>query len=142
MRAIVVDASVAAKWFLQEPHTTEALNILKRVLADELSLIAPDHIYAELGNVLWKRTTAGTVPITDAQAFIADFLKIDMTLVSTADLLLDAYSLAIVHQRSMYDSLYLALSQREQCELVTADAKLVNAVSSVMSNVVLLANWS
>jgi predicted nucleic acid-binding protein len=142
MRDIVIDTSVAAKWFLDEPHSAEALDILKKVLADELSLIAPDHIYAEIGNTLWKRTNAGTIAVTDAQDFISDFLRIKITLVSTADLLSDAYHLAITYKRSVYDSLYLALNQREQCQFVTADEKLVNAVGSVMSNVVLLANWS
>jgi predicted nucleic acid-binding protein len=142
MRDIVIDASVAAKWFLDEPHSTEALDILKKVLDDELSLLAPDHIYAEIGNTLWRRTSAGTVVVSDAQDFISDFLRIKITLVSTADLLSDAYHLAITHKRSMYDSLYLALSQREQCQFVTADEKLVNVVGSAMSDVVLLANWS
>ena len=142
MRDIVIDASVAAKWFLDEPHSTEALDILKKVLDDELSLLAPDHIYAEIGNTLWKRTNAGTIVVSDAQDFISDFLRIKITLVSTADLLSDAYHLAIKYKRSVYDSLYLALSQREQCQFVTADEKLVNAVGPALSNVVLLANWS
>jgi predicted nucleic acid-binding protein len=142
MRNVVIDASVAAKWFLDEPHSTEALDILKKVLDDELSLLAPDHIYAEIGNTLWRRTNAGTVAVSDAQDFISDFLMIKITLVSTADLLSDAYHLAITYKRSTYDSLYLALSQREQCHFVTADEKLVNAVGPALSNVVLLANWS
>lgn len=102
----------------------------------------PDHIYAEIGNTLWKRTNAGTIAVTDAQDFISDFLRIKIILVLTANLLSDAYQLAITYKRSMYDSLYLALSQREQYQFVTADEKLVNAVGSAMSNVVLLANWS
>jgi predicted nucleic acid-binding protein len=111
-------------------------------LADELSLIAPDRIYAEIGNTLWKKTNAGTVAVGVAQDFISDFLRIKITLVSTAALLSDVYHLAITYKRSVYDSLYLALSQREQCQFVTADEKLVNAVGSAMSNIVLLGNWS
>jgi hypothetical protein len=47
----VVDASVAIKWFLPEIHSDAAL----RLLAGEHTLHAPDLIFSEFGNVLWKR---------------------------------------------------------------------------------------
>ena len=63
-------------------------------------------------------------------------------LTPTADLLSEAFRLAIAHERTVYDALYLALSVREQCPYVTADEKLVNAIRTAFPNVVWVANWS
>ena len=52
-----------------------------------------------------------------------------------------AYRLAVAHQRTVYDSLYLALSEQEQCQFVTADARFFNAIRASFPNVVWLANW-
>lgn len=51
MKAIVVDASVAIKWFIPEIHATAA----GRLLEKNLKLLAPDLIFAEIGNILWKK---------------------------------------------------------------------------------------
>jgi predicted nucleic acid-binding protein len=49
MTALVIDASVAIKWVIDEPGTKEALSLLKH------RLYAPDLLVAECGNILWKR---------------------------------------------------------------------------------------
>lgn len=50
--------------------------------------------------------------------------------------------LAITQQRTVYDSLYLALSLREGCDFVTTAERLVNALALHFPNVVWLANWT
>lgn len=59
---LVVDASVAVKWFLVEPGDREALALLD---AAE-SLVAPELIVAEVVNVVWKRLMAGTIEASQA----------------------------------------------------------------------------
>jgi predicted nucleic acid-binding protein len=142
MRDIVIDSSVAVKWFLNELNSAEALAILNDFQLNNLSLLAPDFIYAELGNVMWQRVKRKALAVVDAQDFVDKIIKIKFTLTSTATLLGDAYQLAVAHERSVYDSLYLALSIREQCQLVTADEKLINAIGVKFPNIILLANWS
>jgi len=58
------------------------------------------------------------------------------------DLLDEAYQVAVAHRRTVYDSLYLALSLRAGCRFVTADERFANAVGSTFPNVVWLANWA
>jgi predicted nucleic acid-binding protein len=53
----------------------------------------------------------------------------------------EAYRLAVTHQRTVYDSLYLALSVREGCQFVTGDLRLVNAVGTALPNVAWVGNW-
>lgn len=78
---------------------------------------------------------------TDAKQIIDAFRLLSFTLTLTASLLDEAYQLAVNHRRTVYDAMYLALSLREQCQLVTADEKLLNALGSGFPNVVWLANW-
>ena len=59
---LVVDCSVAVKWFLEEPGDREALALLRT----GERLIAPELIVAELVNVLWKRVTTGAIEHSQA----------------------------------------------------------------------------
>jgi predicted nucleic acid-binding protein len=52
MDQVVVDSSVVIKWFVDEPYSAEAGRILTQYQNSGLSLLAPDLIYAELGNVI------------------------------------------------------------------------------------------
>lgn len=54
----------------------------------------------------------------------------------------DAYKLAVKYQRTVYDSLYLALSLREGCQFVTADERFVNAIGSSFLNIIWVSNWT
>ncbi|MFY9556508.1 MAG: type II toxin-antitoxin system VapC family toxin [Blastocatellia bacterium] len=141
MANLVVDASVVIKWFVTEPLSVEARRILDDYQAGILSLVAPDLINAEVGNIVWKKQTFQGLGADDAKAVIDGFRKLDIAFTPSAQLLGDAYNLAITHRRTVYDSLYLALSVREVCQFVTADERLVNAVSSALPTVVWLANW-
>ena len=48
----------------------------------------------------------------------------------------------MTYERTVYDSLYIALSVREHCLYITADEKLVHAVSKAFPNTVWIAQWS
>lgn len=141
MTRLVVDSSVAIKWFIVEPHSPQARRILTDYQNGAINFHAPDLINAEFGNIVWKKHIFQGLAADDAQAIINGFTKLSFALTSTANILDDAYRLAITYRRSVYDSLYLALSIREQCRFVTADEKMCNAISSSFSNLIWLGNW-
>jgi predicted nucleic acid-binding protein len=105
-------------------------------------LLAPDFINIEFSNIVWKKQVRQGLSAEDAEVILNDFPLIGLALTSSGDLLRDAYNLAVTYERTIYDSLYLALSLREQCQMVTADERLFNSVGTALPNVVLLANWS
>ncbi len=78
---------------------------------------------------------------SDAQDILDRFRQLQFTFTPTAELLEDAYKIAVAHSRTVYDALYLALGVREGCQVVTADEKLVNAVGSNFPNLIWLPNW-
>jgi predicted nucleic acid-binding protein len=62
----VLDASVAAKWFLPRAHETlvdEALALLSDYAADRISLMAPDLLWPEFANILWRRSNSVAFPL-------------------------------------------------------------------------------
>jgi len=141
MSNLVVDASVAIKWFVPEPYSNEARRVLDGYQTGSMSLLAPDLINAEFGNIVWKKHIFQGLSAADADTVIDDFRKLTFELTSTAELLADAYQLAVTHRRSVYDALYLALSVREGCQFVTADEKFANAIAGAFPKVIWVANW-
>lgn len=141
MAKLVIDSGVVVKWFVTEPYTPEAQRILADYQAGAVELLAPDLLFAEFGNIIWKKHTLQGMSATDAQAVISAFQLLNFIITPSAVLLGDAYRLAVTHRRTVYDSLYLALSQREKCQFVTADERLVNALGASLPGVVWLANW-
>src|SRR5438067_2134412 len=141
MAKLVVDSSVAVKWFVAELYSTEARRILDSYQNGTLTFLAPDLINAEFGNIIWKKHFFQGLDAADAQTIIDAFRTLQFALTPTAVLLDDAFKIALAHRRTVYDALYLALGVRENCQVVTADEKLVNAVGSSFPNLIWLANW-
>lgn len=138
---IVIDSSVAIKWFIPQNYSIEANQILYAYQANKLALIAPDLIYAEMGNIVWKIQRFQGLNQKDAQNIINLFQKMQIKVISANQLLQDAYKFAIEYERSVYDSLYVVLSIKENCRFISADEKLYNAIHQHILNIKLLKNW-
>lgn len=124
MRSTVIDASVAIKWFLPEPHSSNALKLLET--GDEL--LAPDLIFAECGTVLWKKWLRRELEAEVIPAILGDLQRMNMRIVPTSMLSEETVKIAVTYRRSFYDSIYLALAVAADGRLVTADEKLCNAL--------------
>jgi predicted nucleic acid-binding protein len=141
MKNLVVDSSVSVKWFVAEDDSPKALQILKDYRSETLSFDAPDLIYAEFGNIIWKKQIFQNLDPKDAEFAIQEFKKISFTLTPITLLFDAAFNLAVQYKRTFYDSLYLALSVRENCQFVTADEKFYNFVRSSFPKIILLSDW-
>jgi predicted nucleic acid-binding protein len=129
--ALVLDASVAAKWHLRdEDHADQALSVLERFIAGELVLFAPDQIRYAIASTL-ASATRGSKPRVDrevaAQA-LARFLSLHLELDRSAELIRAAFPLVHQHEIALYDALYLALSRRLAIPLITADRRLYQRI--------------
>ena len=141
METTIVDSGIAVKWFVPEPDSLRAKLIYDEYQVGNIELLAPDLIYPEFGNIIWKKRLFQNLSEANADAAINLFLNLDFVLTSTAALFDDAYEIAVKYKRTFYDSLYLSLSIRENCEFVTAGEKFYNAVKRDFPSMILLADW-
>jgi predicted nucleic acid-binding protein len=121
----VVDASVAIKWFLPEDHSDAAL----RLLAQQHTLYAPDLIFSEFSNVLWKRIRKNEISKSEADSTLESLLALPLQVQPSQSLIPLALEIACRVNRTVYDSLYLAAAIALPSLLVTADGKFYRALS-------------
>lgn len=122
---IVVDASVAVKWFVKEDGHEEALSLLGGV-----NLTAPDLIFCETANVLWKKLRRGEVTSEQAEEACRALPNFISAVVSATVLAEDALGIARRLDHSVYDCIYLSCAQRLGTKLVTADAEFVSRLTT------------
>jgi predicted nucleic acid-binding protein len=123
MSRLVVDASVVVKWFLPEVRADAAL----RLAASDRAFLAPDLLAAELANALWKKRLRREVEGTDAAGILENFRRVAIETFALMPLLPTAFAIASAAGHSFYDCLYVALAEREDCPLVTADRRFYQA---------------
>jgi predicted nucleic acid-binding protein len=126
MKGFVVDASVIAAALFSEPYHIEA----NSVLFSGNSLYAPDLVYAEVANVIWKRHGRGEIDEKDAADLLDAVMRLPLEITSSEPLIRGALELAIRTNRTAYDCLYLALAVRSKTVMVSNDRRFVNAITS------------
>jgi len=124
MKRVVVDASIAVKWFVPEIHSEFAA----RLLDPEFIVSAPDLIGPELGNTLWKKVRRQETTPEEAAEILKTFPSLGVEIYPSSDLLSSAFEVAVALDRTVYDSLYLALAIAQDGTLMTADRKFYAAV--------------
>jgi len=130
---IVLDASVAVKWFLPEKVetlATEALALLDRCGKNEIQVIVPDLFWVEFASVLWKAIRRGNFPKDSADAALASMKRFNFPTVPSLKLLDRAFDIATAFERTVYDCLYVALAVQSHAQLVTADERLANSLAA------------
>jgi len=121
IEAAIIDASVAAKWVVEEAGSDRARRL------SGVRLEAPDLLLAECANILWKKTRLGDLSRRDASECLALLLRAPVTLADSRGLVDPALQLSFELNHPAYDCLYLALAVRRGIPLVTADERLVSA---------------
>lgn len=135
MSEFVVDASVAAKWVLpstQEPLISEASQLLDRYARTELLLLVPEIFWAEIGNILWKAVRRSRCTSDLALAGLRSLRNLDLPTFPNSPLLEKSLEIAIRYDRSVYDSLYVALAIESRATLLTADERLANTLAAYL----------
>ena len=128
---LVIDANVAIKWVLAEDAAERAAAL--RQQPEEL--IAPTLIAAEIGSAMRKRVAAKELSASEAVSAAQIATGLIDRLVPIPELARRALEIAIKIKHPIYDCFYVALAEREQVPLVTADEDLIAKAKKVKVDV-------
>lgn len=127
IKKVVVDASVAVKWFSSEEHSDKALRLIEMYEKEGADLSAPALLPYEVGNALRYNPGFGIEDVKEALTALDDLqirlhpLKKDLTTLSI--------ELAFTYGLTIYDSAYMAVAANSGSTVYTADEDLVGKVS-------------
>lgn len=135
----VLDASVGIKLFIDGPLSDKAHNFFQTITSNpEATIFVPDLFYIECTNIIWKYVRFQGLNSDDAKEYIQDLGKLALQRVSNESLMIDALETALQHEISAYDASYVALAQRLNTSMVTADNKLVRKLNALDGTVIFL----
>ena len=134
--SVVVDASLAVKWLIDEDDSDKAHAALQSWVAQDMARIAPHLMPFEVANALHRRVLRGELTVGDSIRMMARLLESRLELHQPPGLHVRALQLASqLKQNAAYDAHYLALSESFGCELWTADERFYRAASQSIGNV-------
>lgn len=132
---LVVDASVAAKWFNLEELSEKAVEIKEAYIKGDLELTAPMHIIYEVGNSIWKNPQLTEADALDA---VTALVQLDLQLLEpTTERATRAMKIARSTNITFYDAIYLQTAEELNIALVTDDQTQITAGKSIAKVIVL-----
>jgi predicted nucleic acid-binding protein len=118
---IVVDANVAAKWFLPEKGSAEA----ERLLSEARKILAPGLIRTEVASAITRKVrnekTAPEDAIRLCRTWVRQLDEGVVTLVPDEEILDSAVRLSVEIKHALQDCLYLVVARQYDVPLITAD---------------------
>ncbi len=119
---LIIDSSVAIKWFVQENQRDHALQILE----SRKDILAPDFIEIEMANITWKKVRQNEIDGSHVKTIVAALPEYIPELLPTSPFIYRAIELAIDLDHPIYDCVYLACAMHQNGLIVTADKRLFN----------------
>ncbi|OAI57340.1 hypothetical protein AYO47_08155 [Planctomyces sp. SCGC AG-212-M04] len=119
MSLFVLDSSVAVGF------SSKALDLRDAVKSMIHEIIAPETFASEVAHALTKAERRKVIPIGDAAVHLTDILSVGPRLEPFLPLLPRAIEISSATRIAVGDCLFLAVAEKEGCELVTADNRLL-----------------
>ncbi len=116
---IVVDSSVAVKWFTKEEKSEKALSLMDSHAKGRLELWASNLLYYEVGNALRYKPDYNGKTLRKALTFLLK-LRLHTTLINVK-LLTRAGEIAYDGDVSLYDAIPVAVAEYQETTCITAD---------------------
>jgi predicted nucleic acid-binding protein len=121
---VVIDASIAIKWFVPENLREQALDVLKA----EDHLAAPDLLIPDLASLALEKARRNEISSLQARTIMSGIESSGLELMPASIVYDRAIEIADTLDRSAYDCFYIATAERLDTTLITADARLCTAL--------------
>ena len=129
---LVIDANVLIKLYVPEVLSQKADLLFRDAENRRVELIAPNLIYPEAGNILWKKQRLKELSRLDVKEITDALLSLPLVVEPVKLLLPLAVDIAIGYNITVYDAAYVALATVYKTALITADKKLVDILSKTI----------
>lgn len=129
---IILDASVIIKWFIEEEDSDKASSYLKVIQDNKIKVKVPSLLFYELGNILLNKKAS----VDMAGEIVSALQNLGLEVEDIAlQWFREIYQNSIDYSITFYDSAYITLMQKENCEFITADKKLFQKVNKAFAGV-------
>lgn len=122
---LVVDHSVAAKWYFHDADYLKAQDLRWNFFQRMHELLAPATFSADCADALVQAERKKVIDPGEAAVSIDDLIAVGIPLHPSVPLLARATAIAMATELTVHASLYIALAEREQCQLLTAGQKVI-----------------
>ena len=141
---LVIDASVVIKLYVPEILSDKAVETLSRVTEGELLLYAPDLVYPETGNILWKKLRRRELTPEEVDEIANAIIALPLIIESSKPIMPLAVSIALHSGITVYDAMYVAVARIYETQMLTADKNLTDALAKTefKSDVLWLGAWT
>ncbi len=126
---LVIDASVLIKFFVPEVLAEKAASLLDSFKEEASSPIAPDLIYSEAGNILWKKHRLKELNRSEVDEITDAMILLPIKAETSKNLLPLALGIAMAYGMTVYDAMYISLARIHGTRMITADRKLFDKMA-------------
>ena len=132
-----MDSNILVKLVLNEAGSKEARATVADVLKKGYTLHTVDFALAEGLNVVWKHANVlKDLKAQEAQPTAEDLTKVydALNIVTAREIAQETTQIALTHNITVYDALYIAATQKLNATLYTADQKLCNIANGIANS--------
>lgn len=123
---MVLDASVALKWFIDEDKSSEARRLVRLIKQDKVSVYVPPIFPFEVVNILSLKENISSQSLFASIGFLYS-LNLRPG-INSEEFLVKSATLSKNFKITVYDASYVALAQDLKIGFLTADKKLKDKV--------------
>lgn len=126
---VVLDSGIFLATIMNEPFTSNSKRLIADLVLANMQIVVPALFHYKVVATLRKWLYRGMISLPDAIFAREELLTRTLIYILDFSLLRRAFDLATQYNRpTAYDSQYLAVAERYNCEFWTADEKLYNAI--------------
>lgn len=125
---LVIDASVLIKFYVPEILSDRAQEVMSWVADGELMLLAPDLLYPETGNILWKKQRLHELTPDEVEEIVDAITSLPIKIEYSRQIMPLSVSIALHSGITVYDAMYVAVAGIYETKMITADRRLVGAL--------------
>lgn len=121
---VVIDASVAVKWFLEEDYSNKATALRADYLDSAVDIVVPDLLPYEVLNALKYSGDFGKLELEKVAEILENYQLARLPIPGK-----EAVAAAYEYGITIYDAAYVAVAKKEDAAFYTADRKLLEKIN-------------